>query len=90
MKDKHTKFSLTLRQFVLHETMVFSVYFFVYESLLSSWMLYIIFWPWGLLTFYDLGEGKAVFPSLFFIVLFCLELRRKQKSCSLMVQQVAT
>ena len=48
-----------LHQLVLHETRVFSAYFFVR-------VLYISFWPWGLLTFYDLGECKAVFCNLFF------------------------
>ena len=62
---------------------------FLHTSLFMR-VLYIIFWPWGMLTFYDLGECKAVFHNLFFIVSFCLELNRKQKSCSLLVQQVAT
>ena len=48
-----------LYRLILHETRVFSAYFFVR-------VLYIIFWPWGLLTFYDLGECKAVFRNLFF------------------------
>ena len=39
---------------------MFSAYFFVR-------VLYIIFWPWGLLIFYDLGECKDVFRNLFFI-----------------------
>ena len=38
---------------------MFSAYFFVR-------VLYIIFWPSVLLTFYDLGECKAVFCNLFF------------------------
>ena len=50
--------SLILHQLVLHKTRVFSAYFFVR-------VLYIIFWPWGLLTFCDLGESKAVFHNLF-------------------------
>ena len=40
--------------------------YFLHTSLFMS-VLYIIFWPQGLLTFYDLGECKAVFRNLFFI-----------------------
>ena len=46
-----------LHWLILQETRLFSAYFFARA-------LYIIFWPWGLLTFYGLGECKAEIYSL--------------------------